>query len=160
MTNNATRIDGLDDLEKALRDFGPMMQGKKGYPKNPLRTAARTMAKAAKANAETRVPVATGRLQKAITIKLMSAKYRDVVTAKGDSVEFYYLGAKSGKSRSDTDGAYYARFVEVGTANMSARPFLRPAVEEHQSQLIGAFKDNLSKSMEGVRKKLNNEGLI
>ncbi len=160
MTSKKIEMLGAKEIEEALRNFGPMLQGKKGYPKNMVRNASRAMANKAKENAESRVPVDTGRLKRAITIKLLSARYRDVVTARGDSAEFYYLGAKKGKTRDDETGAWYAKFVELGTDSRQAKPFLRPAVEEHTAQLNNIFKIKMSGALAKVAAKLAREGYI
>jgi HK97 gp10 family phage protein len=35
---------------------------------------------------------------------------------------------------------FYARFVEYGTAKMKARPYLRPALNEIKSSIIGIME--------------------
>ena len=156
------RIDGLKELEKTLRELTPMIQGKKGFSKNILRNSARAMANKAKEHAKAHVPVDTGRLKEAITIKLMSVKYRDRATRAGDSREYYYLGYKTGMSRKDPKGAYYGTMVEVGaktelgTEIMPPRPYLRPAVENNKSQLIKIFTDKFGNQLEVNARRLAN----
>lgn len=38
---------------------------------------------------------------------------------------------------------YYAPYVELGTCKMSARPFLRPAVENHRQEYENIIKSEL-----------------
>jgi len=154
MARETIRIDGLKELETALRNFAPMMQGKKGFPKNPLRNAARAMANEAKKSAVARAPEDTGRLRTAIAVQLLSPKFRDQIAAKGGSAELYYIGVKAGQSRDDTSGAYYANFVEAGTDKMPARPFLRPAIDARES-LIGIFMAKLGRDINNIARKLN-----
>jgi HK97 gp10 family phage protein len=33
-------------------------------------------------------------------------------------------------------GAFYARFIELGTSKLAARPFLRPAVFENEAEIM------------------------
>ncbi len=39
--------------------------------------------------------------------------------------------------------AFYARFVEFGTAKMVARPFLRPSLESSSEDIVTAFSDKM-----------------
>lgn len=39
--------------------------------------------------------------------------------------------------------AYYARFVEYGTAKMRARPFLRPAFQSKEGQALGRIESSI-----------------
>lgn len=50
--------------------------------------------------------------------------------------------------------AFYWRFLEFGTVNMSARPFFRPAAEEYRSQFEQQFReigDDIEAEMERGR---------
>jgi len=155
MAANDTKIIGMENLEAALRDIGPMIQGKKGYPKNPLRNASRAMATVVKNAAIAKAPEDTGRLKRAITSKLLSTKYRDQATMRGDSSELYYVGIKTGNGRDDPKGAYYGPMVETGTDKQPAQPFLRPAMEENRSKLPSVFEAKLGKDINAIAKKLN-----
>lgn len=143
-------IIGMEELEKALREFGPMMQGKMGFPKNPLRNASRAMAKQVEASAKSKAPRDTGRLQNSITYKLLSVKYRDQQTMRGDSSELFYVGAKKGKTRNDPNGAWYAKFVELGTDRHAAQPFLRPALEENRVSVVSTFEEKFGKDVNKI----------
>jgi len=161
------RIDGLAQLEKNLRDLAPAIQGKKGFPKNVLRNAARAMAKVVKDDAVARAPMSSegsetkdgeiippGRLKRSITMKLLSARYRDRATLAGDSRELYYIGYKTGRGRDDPKGAYYGTMVELGTDKMSAQPFLRPAAIANKTKAPAVFKQKLGGDLERIAKKL------
>ena len=37
-------------------------------------------------------------------------------------------------------GAEYAHYIEFGTSKMSARPFLRPALDEHRNEIVEAIE--------------------
>ena len=39
------------------------------------------------------------------------------------------------------DGVEYGVFQELGTSKMSARPFMKPAIEEFKQKFFNAFKD-------------------
>lgn len=159
MAKETVSIEGLAQMEKAFRDLAPAIQGKKGYPKNILRNAARAMANNAKDKAKSLAPVDSGRLREAIHIKLLSTKYRDQATMRGDSKEYYYLGHKAGWDKDDPKGAYYGSMVETGHMSygpvrakkaatsgtwIPAKPHLRPAVESNRGALIRVFTDKFS----------------
>lgn len=164
-------VVGLKELEDALRKLAPMIVGLKGYPQNALRNAARDAAKVAEDDAANRVHhlrqlepkkgqtpyKRTGRLEDAITVKIMGVRYRDKATLGGNSKEYFYVGAKSGKSKNDPNGAYYTRFVEQGTDKMPARPFLRPAVENNKAKIINTFQSKLRKDLLKIAKKIGDE---
>jgi len=40
---------------------------------------------------------------------------------------------------------YYGVFVEFGTSKMLARPFLRPAIAQHEMQIQQLFRDQIEK---------------
>lgn len=163
------RIDGLAQLEKNLRDLAPAIQGKKGFPKNVLRNAARAMAKLVEDDARARAPesehgsktrsgdvIPPGRLKRAITKKLLSTRFRDQATARGDSLEYYFVGVRAGKSRDDPKGAYYGPIVEVGSDKMPAQPFLRPALIANKQKAPAEFKRKLGGDLERIATKLGN----
>ena len=51
-----------------------------------------------------------------------------------------------------TRAAFYAIFLEFGTAFMAAQPFLRPAYEEHKDEVVGIFARVLQEAIEKLRK--------
>ena len=53
----------------------------------------------------------------------------------------------------DTRNSKVARFLEFGTAKMSARPFVKPAFERNVSAAIDAIKDRLAKAVEDAATK-------
>ena len=174
MTNksfNETVLIGEKELEVALLKLAPMIVGLKGYPKNALRNAARAGANIAEDDAANRAAnlpqltpkqgrkpyMRTGRLEDAITSKIMGTKYRDQATLAGNSKEYYYIGAKKGKGKDDINGAYYAHMVEGGTDKMPARPFLRPAVESNKQKIADTINAKLRTDLIKIAKKIGDE---
>ena len=164
--SKGTVILGEKELEEALRKLAPMIVGLKGYPKNALRNAARSGAKIAEEDAANRAHhlpsiegtkyKRTGKLEDAITTKIMSVSYRDQATLGGNSREYFYIGAKS-KGRDDPNGAFYAKFVETGTDKMAARPFLRPAVDSNKGKIQTTMESKLRKDLIRIAKKIGDE---
>lgn len=67
-------------------------------------------------------PVDTGRLRNSIT----HAQFDENTEVIGTNVE-------------------YAPYVELGTMRMSARPFLRPAAENHKAEYVAVIKSVMGK---------------
>jgi HK97 gp10 family phage protein len=108
------------------------------------RAASRVIAKKAKELA----PVDTGLLKKSIGIA--KAKKKD--TDPGH-VKFYIVpksvvsvrskvsvGGRSGKLKAKVR-AYHAHFLEFGTKNMAAKPYLLPAAKATTSDAVKAFRE-------------------
>ena len=156
------RTDGLRELERALRDLTPAIQGKKGFAKNPLRSAVRAMTvpviEAARAKAPVDPETRTS-IPKAIDKRLIPIKERDRFTTRGDSFEGYDVGYRL-RSSAGVLSAWYAGFLELGTDKQPAQPFLRPALEENKDKAISAFKAKLGKDLDLIARKLRNRGRI
>lgn len=123
--------------------------------------ASRAAAKVIAEDAKRRVKVDTGLLKKSIAV----AKAKKADTPKG-IVRFYVVpktnvkfsakatvGGKSAKVKGKTS-SFHAHFLEFGTKNMQARPFLRPAMEATKDSTVKAFQDYALKRVEKEVKKL------
>jgi HK97 gp10 family phage protein len=44
-------------------------------------------------------------------------------------------------------GAEYAGYVEFGTAKWTGKPYVRPAIEEHSTEIVKAVKDEVDKGL-------------
>ena len=100
-------IQGLKELAKNVDKLS------KSFARTTLRTALRNAAKPVRKEARVLVAVESGDLKGAIAAKV-------TVTKAGDGY------ADVGFDRAQWHGLY----VELGTSQRSARPFLRPALEE------------------------------
>ena len=101
------RIEGLEELAK---NAGKL---KKSFASSTLRTALRNAAKPVRVLARAKVAVDSGDLKRAIKTK---AKV-----------------FRSGHGQADVGfekDQFHGRFVETGTSQQKARPFLRPALTE------------------------------
>ncbi len=45
----------------------------------------------------------------------------------------------------------YAEYLEFGTSRMEARPFMRPALDEHEGEILAAIRDTVAAFVESVR---------
>lgn len=45
---------------------------------------------------------------------------------------------------------FYARFLEFGTSKMSAKPFMRPAIDDNEDKVVEAIKTTLKDKIESI----------
>lgn len=149
------KVDGLEELGKALRDFPTVLAQK--YLKRATFTAAALI----EADAISRAPVRTGLLKSKIAIFKRSsdgntAHYaigvrRLRLTRKVKRVLKILRKANGGSSGvTIDDDAFYWRFLEFGTAKMSAHPFLRPAFEAQKEAAIEVFRVTLADGVQAA----------
>lgn len=118
------QVQNLPALQRDFSNLTAKMQ--RGVLRDALRAAARPVV----ASAKTKVPVRTGALKKGISQR---------VSVKGSKAE-----AIIGFRRKD----FYGRFIELGTSKMSAKPFLRPALDESQQKIEEAFAQAINRGIE------------
>ena len=138
------KIDGLDDLKRALADLTPQLRKK--VLLSALRKAARVVSDAAKASAPVLAQPAPyrtrGLVRKRISVRTSKESRRagdvgvfvNVRPAPGAKYKRIngkrtFVKASQRGARSATD-PFYWRFLEFGTKKMRARPFLRPAADK------------------------------
>jgi len=125
-------IQNLPALQRDFANLTAKMQ--RGVLRDALRAAARPVV----ASAKSKVPVRTGKLQRGIQQR---------VSVRSGSAE-----AIIGFDRKQ----FYGRFIELGTSKMSAKPFLRPALDESQNQIEQAFAAAVERGIN--RKAAQNQG--
>lgn len=119
----------MGDLLKNLEKVPEKVQ------KRILRGAVRASAKPIVQEARRLVPTSSGNLRKSIGVTMGRIR-NGVLTAK--------ISPRTGGKH---DG-FYGRFVEIGTAKMSPKPFLRPAFERKGEESIKYFKEYMKKRLE------------
>lgn len=136
------RITGMADLTAALKSLPKEIASKNG---GPLRRALRSAARTVQLKAQAMAPKRSGRLTRAIVIQL--DRNPQNVT------ERMVVRPRAGRSRNDEKGAWYWHFVEFGTVNMPAHPFIRPAFDAVKDEALGEFKRHLTQGIfRAVRK--------
>lgn len=146
------RIDGLKELQDALKKLPEKIA------RNGLRTAVYAGAKTIRDEAKVRAPVYTGpvseghpppgTLARSIIMKQIpeeSGMYRQTFYVTVRQGKKY---RKQGKKGNLSQDAFYWRFVELGTAKMSAHPFIRPAFESKKMEAVEAIKTRLAERIE------------
>lgn len=149
------KIEGLQDLDKRLREFGPKVAA------NGLRAAsfagARVIREAIKATA----PVKTGLLRSNIAaFKRQTPRNvaRYSIGVKGirrkyANTRFNVRKGRVGKKYQADGPAFYAKFQEYGSSKQAARPFMRPAFINNAQAAVNAIKDRLAKAIELAARK-------
>lgn len=117
-------VQGLAALDKAVRQLPKNIQ--KRVMKTALRAGGRVIAKEAKQN----VPVGTGDLKK--SIKIVTGK------SKKDGALIFVTTTKD---------AFYSHMIEFGTSKMKAQPFLRPAFDSTQKEVMNAIGNKLGEGI-------------
>lgn len=134
-------ISGTDQIVKVLKQAGPK------HSRNLMRATVHGVAGRVTKLAKKNTPKATGNLRKSLyTKRKKSAPYRPVSDVR----------VRRGKNNR-YDGFYW-RFVEFGTVNQRARPYIGPAAEtirkQYQSILAEEFGKKLTKALEREARKL------
>lgn len=86
--------------------------------------------------------VQPGNLRKNIARKRLKGKKYSSVTGGEAYVGISWQG-----------DAFYGRFLEFGTEEMAARPFLRPAFDARSGEALGIFMDRLRENIERARRR-------
>lgn len=155
MAGFTVKVEGLQELERRLRDFGPKVAA------NGLRSATYAGAKVFLNAARETAPVRTGTLRAHLVTKRRRtpanlAKYSVVV--KGAKLTYSNTRLnrrlrRVGKKYQADGPAFYGKFLEFGTAKMAARPFMRPAFNNNTDAAIAAVAAGLRKAIDRAAKR-------
>lgn len=129
MTNGIEATFDVKEVMKALHNLPINIQ------KNVMTGATRASAKVVSDEAKRLAPTKSGALKKSIGITKRRSKNRNIIS-------FSVSPRKGGRN----DG-FYGRFIELGTSKMSAKPFLRPALEKSVEETLQASKDYIAKRL-------------
>ncbi len=134
--NMRMKIEGLAALEKKLNAL-PAAASKK-VMRGSLMSALAPMVKAAKE----KVAVRSGALKKAIRRRALITKGNDYAAEAG-----IHMASKKGEE------GWRWHFEEFGTSGQRARPFIRPAFDETQEEVVRRFKEELARRIDKEAKK-------
>ena len=145
-------ITGLDEIKRKLRQFG--RKDSKTAAKRALRQAANLVARNAAERAKRIDDPATGdKIYKNIAD---GRKYPGVKFDSGASRRSGNLIYRVGVNKSDKapgGKTFYWRFVEFGTQQHKAQPFMRPAAIESAQPAVNAFVLEYGKQVDKLIKK-------
>ena len=120
----------LAELEKRLNAVADTIA------KKALRSAARKAMNEVRKEARENAPEETGLLYK--NFGLLTRAKDGEVSAK--------IGIRRGAKENDST-PFYFRFLEFGTKDMQARPFLRPALARWRQRIIDAIHDAIKRAL-------------
>lgn len=146
-----TRIDGLSDLIKSLNELTDKVQN------NIVRSAVRSGAAVIRDAIKAKAPVLTGKTKKSIKVKAIGGKKnnKDHVTFK---VRTGVIANYEDKATGGERQVNYARRIEFGDSKMPAKPFIRPAFEEAEQQVLKATIEKIQLRVESVNNAKGGKG--
>lgn len=142
------KVEGLRELGNAMRELGQREAVKiAGAMTN---AGAQVVKKAAVLNIEKSPSIDEGDLRDAVIVKKLGRSESNltsqhIVTVRGRGKE-----TKKGLQF----GAPHAHFIEFGTVEMPAEPFLRPAFDQNIQKAVGEMKAKGQGRIEAAAKKL------
>lgn len=121
-------ISATFDTKALIKTLNTLPQN---IQKNVMVGAVRAGANVVRDEARRLAPIDTGNLRKSLVS----------IRRKGDknTIQFSVTPSRGGKY----DG-WYAHFVEFGTSKMAAQPFLRPAIESRQDEVLQTTKEYIA----------------
>ena len=150
---SVVKLEGLRELEDSLKQFS------RSTGKNVLGRALAKAAEPIRAAAEAKAPKDTGALQMSIKTKIRrNLRNKGMVLAVigpemgayrqlQNPVAYAAKGVRAGKSRTYQVGStpgVYGNWIEFGTSDTPAQPFMRPAWEAHKDGALDIMKTELA----------------
>ena len=160
MTGFTMRVEGLQELEKALKQLRHELAGRK--EENIVANALRKSAKEtilAPMQARARAHARTGRLDRALSVK-RHPKPSGWTELFGVGV--HKMGKRPVKGQPDTgELPWYAAIVEYGGKgkNGPLKGFMRNAAESNAQRYVEVFREDAAKRIERAAKKIGSENL-
>ena len=144
-------VKGLRQLGEALRELGD--KGAVRVCVGATGTAARFVKEQAKNNIRASPSIDTGSLLESIIVKKLPKSQTNLTSAHIVTPRHRRTGSKKTRARQRT--AWWALFVEFGTIDMPAEPFLEPALSRNVGRVTQIMKDKLASGIEREAKKVN-----
>lgn len=142
---------------KLAGDFRALERAERGPA---LRKGATAGAKVAQRAIQSRAPVRKGVLKRNIVLRSQRSQSpgsQQTVVVRIRNVKKKYAGTKAntrqgkaGKAYEAEGPAFYGRFIELGTKNMAAKPFMRPAFDAAESEISKAVEDAIAAEIDNV----------
>lgn len=120
-----------------------------------LRDATRAGAEVLKDEVIARAPVRTGKLKKNVVVVTQKSRRRGEICS---GVHIRGVNPRTGNSdntmkANNPRNAFYWRFVELGTANMPAHPFVRPAYDTREEEAASVAIARMNQAIDEVLSK-------
>ncbi|EOC0004062.1 HK97 gp10 family phage protein [Cronobacter dublinensis] len=142
-------FSGLDEIARDLETLSRAENNK------VLRDATRAGAEVLREEVIQRAPERTGKMKKNVVI-LTQKVHRSGEISSG--VHIRGVNPRTGNSdntmkANNPRNAFYWRFVELGTVNMPAHPFVRPAFDTRQEQAAQVAMERMNRAIDEVLSK-------
>jgi len=142
-------FSGLEDIARDLETLSRAENNK------VLRDATRAGADVLKTEVINRAPVRTGKMKKNVVVVTQRSRRRGEISS---GVHIRGINPRTGNSdntmkASNPRNAFYWRFVELGTVNMPAHPFVRPAFDTRQEEAAEAAIARMNSAIDKVLSK-------
>ncbi|WES67189.1 HK97-gp10 family putative phage morphogenesis protein [Superficieibacter sp. HKU1] len=142
-------FSGLEDIARDLETLSRAENNK------VLRDATRAGADVLKTEVINRAPVRTGKMKKNVVVVTQKSRRRGEISS---GVHIRGVNPRTGNSdntmkASNPRNAFYWRFVELGTVNMPAHPFVRPAFDTRQEEAAEAAIARMNSAIDKVLSK-------
>ncbi|ELY3999432.1 HK97 gp10 family phage protein [Cronobacter sakazakii] len=142
-------FSGLDEIARDLETLSRAENNK------VLRDATRAGAEVLREEVIQRAPERSGKLKKNVVILTQKSRRRGEISS---GVHIRGRNMRTGNSdnsmkASDPRNAFYWRFVELGTVNMPAHPFVRPAFDTRQEQAAQVAMERMNRAIDEVLSK-------
>lgn len=139
-------FSGLADIAKDLELLSRAENNK------VLRDATRAGAEVLKQEVVARAPVRTGKLKKNVVVVTQKSRRRGEISS---GIHIRGTNPKTGNSdntmkASNKRNAFYWRFVEMGTVNMPAHPFVRPAYDTREEEVARVAMARMNQAIDEV----------
>lgn len=142
-------FSGLNDIAKDLEKLSRAENNK------VLRDATRAGAEVLKEEVIERAPVRTGKMRKNVVVVTQKSRRKGEISS---GVHIRGVNPQTGNSDNSMKAknprnAFYWRFVEMGTVNMPAHPFVRPAFDTRQEEATNAAIARATRAIDEVLSK-------
>ncbi|EKP4474663.1 HK97 gp10 family phage protein [Cronobacter dublinensis] len=142
-------FSGLDEIARDLETLSRAENNK------VLRDATRAGAEVLREEVIQRAPERTGKMKKNVVILTQKARRRGEISS---GVHIRGVNPRTGNSdntmkSNNPRNAFYWRFVELGTVNMPAHPFVRPAFDTRQEQAAQVAMERMNRAIDEVLSK-------
>lgn len=140
-----TKLDfsGLLDISGDLDALSKAENGR------VLRNATRSAAAVIKDEAVRRAPIRTGKLAKNIVVLTQRTRNGDISSGVHVRGRNPRTGNSDNKMKTkESRNAFYWRFVELGTSEMAAIPFIRPAYDTRQEEAVKVAFDTANRAID------------
>ncbi|EOT1178728.1 HK97-gp10 family putative phage morphogenesis protein [Cronobacter sakazakii] len=142
-------FSGLDEIARDLETLSRAENNK------VLRDATRAGAEVLREEVIQRAPERTGKMKKNVVILTQKARRRGEISS---GVHIRGINPRTGNSdntmkANNPRNAFYWRFVELGTVNMPAHPFVRPAFDTRQEQAAQVAMERMNRAIDEVLSK-------